>query len=215
MIVANATKYKTGNAMKKWLLVTFIIPVCLNAQTNIPGLTQTGKLVPQEIIDREIYFALLHEQIIFDKLADDENKKGNTQLADDLRSSLRKSAGLNETDGAILRQTIDEFKTGLDAINNKMADIKSKRTALTPNSSNSVSPDILQLNQEREDLVWSSINSLKAQLSEFSFSKLDKFAHKIVSSKSVDIVDKPNSKIHTNGDSPQPQESEYKYIEIK
>jgi hypothetical protein len=117
-----------------------------------------------------------------DQLADKLEKEGKLEAADAWRTHAQRGAGLNEQEGALMREIAFDCNKALETSNAELrtavAGFRVKHPGSDPHEA-LLSPDLAQLRTDHQQIFASHLDQLKSQLGKSSFQKLDAYVREL------------------------------------
>jgi hypothetical protein len=153
-----------------------------NSPDNIPAASDSSlaqsAVQPAPIAEDARYRAFFKLIAAIDEFADKLEKEGKPDAAKAWRTHLQRGAGLSEEEGVLMKEIAFDFN---QAQASKTVELKAAIAALRIQHAGSVSPqasltpELAQLEADRQQILNSHLDQLKSQLGAQSFSKLDAY----------------------------------------
>lgn len=141
--------------------------------SQLPSIAQTGQsAVPSYLL----YKFLFDNVTMIEQLADKDDREGKHEMAARWRTNQQRAAGLNETEGDILKEValdchraVQEQDAKIKALLQKL-DAQRVQGVVVP-----ASPELDQMLKSRNEIIQAHIDKLKEALGESSFAKVDHY----------------------------------------
>lgn len=151
---------------------------------------------PAEVLQNALFEFLFNNISDFDQIADSNDKAGKHAEAVLWRTHDQRGAGLNDAEGLILQETALDCLRALKEQDVKIQEaVEKDRAQRAPGVRGPTPVELIQLVENRKEIVSDHIESLREALGDASFNKLDTYVHSAFHAEVV--VPKPPSPIIT------------------
>jgi hypothetical protein len=123
-----------------------------------------------------LYETLFDNMATLDRIAEQDDRQGKHEMAALWRTHDQRAAGLNETEGEILKEVALDCHQAIQQQNAKINALLQKLDAQrVPGVRVQPPPELIQMNQDRTAIIQAHIEKLREALGESSFAKLDHY----------------------------------------
>jgi hypothetical protein len=159
---------------------------------------------PSTEIPQIVFFEFLFNNIsTLNKVADIDDKAGNHSSATLWRTHDQRAVGLNDAEGQILQEITLDCLQALKKQDAMIgAFVEKDRAQSTPGAITPTPPELIQMVEDRKNMVSDHIQQLKEALGDTSFNKLDAYVHSSFHAEMIIPKSAPAS-IMTTGKSPK------------
>jgi hypothetical protein len=173
-------------------------PSSLSGQSGVkavhPQSPDAGRLTQSTVPSYFLYEMLFNNMAMLDRVADQDDKQGKHEMATRWRTHDQRGAGLNETEGAILKEIALDCNKAVQEQDAKINAVLQKLDAQrVPGVRVSPSPELVQLDQDRRAIIEAHIEKLREALGEGSFAKLDHYVRSEFHAEVTNPSSKPSS----------------------
>jgi len=123
-----------------------------------------------------LYETLFDNMAMLDGIAEQDDQQGKHEMAARWRTHDQRAAGLNETEGEILKEVGLDCHRAVQAQTTKINAFLQKLDAKrVPGVRVPPSPELAQMDEDRKAIILAHIEKLREALGEASFAKLDHY----------------------------------------
>lgn len=139
-----------------------------------------------EVLQNALFEFLFSNISDLNQIADSDDKAGKHSSAALWRTHDQRAAGLNDSEGEILREIALDCVRALKEQDAKIRTFGEKlRAQSTPGVIGPIPPELIQMVEDRKKIVSDHVEKLRESLGDASFNKLDIYVHSSFGSRSL------------------------------
>jgi hypothetical protein len=162
--------------------------------TSNPQSPTARRLTHSAVPSDFLYETLFDNMAMLDRIAEQDDRQGKHEMAARWRTHDQRAAGLNETEGEILKEVALDCHQAVQEQNAKIIALLQKLDAQrVPGVKVQPSPELVQLNQDRTAIIEAHIEKLREALGEGSFAKLDHYVRSTFHAETTKPSQQPSS----------------------